>query len=279
MLLQSRRGLRVDNKASKREAPSKQKPGSASAELGFLIVQPLRTVGDATVTAAPLLTISAQLNTLSVWQFDSVRLVLCKKKCIDGGYLGRPKTRGEFRMNQNACAWRELVLATRNPAKIALYSQAFANFGWKAVRLEQASRGPEQENGPTPEANALQKAQAAWQPGLTVFADDAGMEVDALDGEPGVQTRRWNGRFPDTISDEEWLEYLLKRLEGIPLSERTARFVTGWALVNARGEVGLRRLVTPFLIAETPIFPLTSGWPVSAVQIRLPEAEPDVARL
>lgn len=182
-------------------------------------------------------------------------------------------------MSQSTHAQRELVLATGNPAKIALYSQAFVNFGWKAVRLEQASRQLVQENGNTPEANALQKAQAVWEPGLTVFADDAGMEVDALGGEPGVQTRRWNGMFPDTISDEDWLKYLLKRLEGVPLSQRTARFVTGWALVDACGKIGLRRVVTPFLIAENPTFPLTPGWPVSAVQIRLPEAEQNVGRL
>lgn len=181
-------------------------------------------------------------------------------------------------MSQSTYAQRELVLATGNPAKIALYSQAFVSFGWKAVRLERASRQLVQENGTTPEANALQKALAVWEPGLTVFADDAGMEVDALGGEPGVQTRRWNGKFSDTISDEEWLAYLLTRLDGVPLSQRTARFVTGWALINAQGEVDLRRLVTPFLIAESPAFPLTPGWPVSAVQIRLPEAEQDVAK-
>lgn len=111
---------------------------------------------------------------------------------------------------------REIILATGNPAKQELYSQAFARLGWKAVSLRELGLNLRvDENQETPEANALLKAQAIWESGRVVFADDAGMEVDALNGEPGVQTRRWNGKFSNDISDQEWLDYLLNRLSGV----------------------------------------------------------------
>ncbi len=175
---------------------------------------------------------------------------------------------------------RQIVLATSNPAKLNLYSRAFAPFGLSAIAAAQAGIELDvDENAKTPEANALKKAMAAWSPGLLIFADDAGMEVDALQGEPGVQTRRWNGKFTDEVSDEEWLAYLLQRLDGVSPAERTAKFVTGWALIGPDGERAVKRVITPFLIAEAPIFPMQAGWPMSAVQIRLPQAEQNVELL
>jgi len=175
---------------------------------------------------------------------------------------------------------KQLVLATSNPAKLDLYRRAFAPFGWQAIAAREAGIDLQvEENAKTPEGNALLKVEAAWRPGRSVFADDAGMEVDALNGEPGVQTRRWNGRFTDEVSDEEWLAYLLQRLKGVPQAARTARFVTGWALIGPNGERAVKRVITPFLIADAPIFPMQPGWPMSAVQIRLPQAEQNVERL
>lgn len=163
----------------------------------------------------------------------------------------------------------QLLLATHNPGKIRLFSEVFATFGFECIDLAQAGIGDTdvEENATTPEGNALLKAQAAWTPGLFVFADDAGLEIDALNGEPGVQTRRWNGRFPNDVDDEIWLDYLLSRLDGVPLSRRTAKFVSGWALIGPQGEQGVRRILTPFTIAMKRIRPMIAGFPLSAVSI------------
>lgn len=183
-------------------------------------------------------------------------------------------------LQQDAEPRRQMILATRNPAKQNLYLQAFAPFGWQAITAARAGIELKvAENARTPEANALQKAEAAWSPGCAVFADDAGMEIDALQGEPGTQTRRWNGRFTDDVSDQEWLDYLLQRLAGVPRAERTAKFVTGWALIGPGGQRAVKRVITPFLIAEAPVFPMQPGWPMSAVQVRLPQEEQNVQRL
>lgn len=172
-----------------------------------------------------------------------------------------------------------IILASRNPAKLELFRPALDAYGLTMQGLADPDRPPVPETAATPEGNALLKAQAAWVPGQLVFADDAGMEVDALGGEPGVQTRRWGGRFPADIDDQTWLQYLLARLAEVPLARRTARFVSGWALVGPDGRQAVHRVVTPFLIAEREIQPMTPGFPVSAVQIRPAGQEQDPQRL
>ena len=78
------------------------------------------------------------------------------------------------------------------------------------------------EGGDTMEDNAKLKARAyALQSGLLSLADDSGLEVDALGGEPGVLSARYG---KEGFSDEERNEYLLRRLRGIPWEKRSARF-------------------------------------------------------
>ncbi len=157
-----------------------------------------------------------------------------------------------------------MLLATSNPGKLNLFGRAFAEHGFEVQAQETAGV---REDAPTPEGNALLKARAVWQPGWFVFADDAGLQIDALSGEPGVQTRRWNGRFDDAADDDQWLQYLLRRLEGVPLEQRTARFTSGWALLGPGGEEGVRRLLTPFSIALEPVRAMKAGFPLSAVAV------------
>jgi len=160
-----------------------------------------------------------------------------------------------------------IILATNNPGKIDMFGQALARLNLRASGLRDAglSAAPVEENGTTPEENALLKARAAWSPGRIVFADDAGLEIDALGGEPGVRARRWNGLFEDTISDDKWLDYLLRRLEGVPSEKRTAKFVSGWALITGSGLEHVTRIITPFTVEKERIRPMKPGFPLSAV--------------
>jgi len=163
----------------------------------------------------------------------------------------------------------EILLATHNPSKVAQFRPLLAEYGFAVTSLLDlpAAAAPE-ENGATAAANALAKARHWHGPAYPwTFGDDAGLEIDALDGEPGVQVRRWNGRFGDDVPDGVWLGYLLERLRGVPLERRTARWVASWAIVAPDGSEHVHTLTMPFQIAERPVRPMLPGWPMSAVRI------------
>lgn len=167
-----------------------------------------------------------------------------------------------------------LLFATHNSWKEAQFSPTFADYGFKMFILRAWSQdNPDfEETGVTPVDNALQKARRFHSPDNPwVFADDAGLEIDALNGEPGTQTRRWNGRFPDDIDDQAWLNYLLHRMQDAPPEKRTARFHSGWALIAPDGSEFLHSCVWPFEIAVEPIRPIHPGSPISAVRIGPPD--------
>ncbi len=172
-----------------------------------------------------------------------------------------------------------ILFATRNAYKKRIFAPLFAEHGLECVTLAEAGlTNPVPEDGRTPEENALLKARIFHSPQWPlVFGDDAGLEIDALDGEPGLQARRWNGLFPDDVDDETWLAYLLKRLEGVPFEQRTARYVAAWAILTPDGGEHVRRFYRPIHIAEAPVRPIERGAPMSAVAVP-PEADIEQAR-
>ena len=90
-----------------------------------------------------------------------------------------------------------------------------------------------EETGSTFEENALLKARFGAIPGYYSFADDSGLEVDALDGRPGVYSARYAG---EPCNDENNNRLLLSELEGIPAGKRTGRYVSVIACVTPSGE-------------------------------------------
>jgi inosine/xanthosine triphosphate pyrophosphatase family protein len=164
-----------------------------------------------------------------------------------------------------------LLFATRNPFKRELFVPVLAAHGVRCVTLADVGLGDREidEVGETPEENALLKARAFHSPDWPlVLGDDAGLEIDALGGEPGLKARRWNGRFPDDVDDETWMAYLLQRMEGVPLERRTARYVAAWALITPDGREHVRRIYRPFTFADRPLRPIPPGAPMSALEIR-----------
>jgi XTP/dITP diphosphohydrolase len=127
----------------------------------------------------------------------------------------------------------ELVIATRNPGKVREIAAILAELG-EAVRVRSLADYPHvpevAETGATFEQNAVLKAQAtAEATGLVTLADDSGLEVDALVGAPGVQSKRVAG---SQASDAGRIAWLLQRLEGVPSERRTARFRSVVALAR-----------------------------------------------
>lgn len=162
----------------------------------------------------------------------------------------------------------DLLFATRNPWKVQLFSPSFQYYGFQVLTLSDVSRAknPPAEVCLTAVENALIKAHHYHSGDYPwVFGDDAGLEIDALGGEPGLQARRWNGHFSDGVDDQIWLDYLLFRLRDVPLEARTASFVSGWALMTPDGIAYTREIRWPFRIAMQPIRPLSPGSPISCV--------------
>lgn len=117
----------------------------------------------------------------------------------------------------------KLLLASNNPGKVREYRQLLADCGWELVTPQQLGiELPDEESGDTYEANAKMKALAgAAASGLLTLADDSGLEIDALPGELGPRAARFLGK---EASYEERFRVILERLEGLPPTQRRARF-------------------------------------------------------
>jgi XTP/dITP diphosphohydrolase len=115
-----------------------------------------------------------------------------------------------------------VVLASSNAGKLREFSELLAGQGFVLSRQSDFSIAPPPETGTTFLENALIKARnAARLSGLPAIADDSGIEVDALNGGPGVHSARYAGA---EASDEANLAKLLAVLAGKPMRERGARY-------------------------------------------------------
>ena len=132
----------------------------------------------------------------------------------------------------------KLLLATNNQAKVYEYRSLLRNPAYELVTLaEEGITTVVDEVGQSLEENARLKATAlATESRLLALADDSGLEVDALGGEPGRLSARYAG---EGASDGDRVNYLLSRLEGVPWPERSARFRCVIAIATPDGELEL----------------------------------------
>lgn len=132
-----------------------------------------------------------------------------------------------------------LLIATTNPAKLAEYRLILRALDLELVSLAEVgiSEAPE-ENGATFTENAMIKARFYFQRAhIPTLADDGGLEIDALGGEPGVRSHRWlkSGRED---SDQGLVNEVMRRMEGVEASRRSARIRATLALTyEADGRV------------------------------------------
>jgi XTP/dITP diphosphohydrolase len=140
----------------------------------------------------------------------------------------------------------EILIATRNAGKIEELREAFATLPLTLRMLDEFGNISEvSEVGTTYEENATLKAISySRQTGITALADDSGLEVDALQGGPGVLSARFGG---DNLSDVERTQALLATIQDVATPRRTARFVCcmvlyGW-FPSADRESSARRVL------------------------------------
>jgi len=134
-----------------------------------------------------------------------------------------------------------LLIATTNKGKVAEIASLLEGSGRRVIGLEDLPQVPPpvEETGATFVENALIKADyyhAAT--GLLTLADDSGLEVDALDGRPGVYSARYGA---EGLSGAQQIVLLLDEMKDAPEEKRTARFVCVVALVGDAGEASDKR--------------------------------------
>lgn len=120
----------------------------------------------------------------------------------------------------------KFIIATNNKKKLKELSAILGALGVEAVSLAEAGvESDVEETGTTFEENSRLKAVAAMEKsGLPAIADDSGLEVDALGGEPGIYSARYGG--DKCADDKERYEYLLENMKNVPDGKRSARFVS-----------------------------------------------------
>ena len=138
----------------------------------------------------------------------------------------------------------KVVLASKNPHKLVEISKITEKFGFDLVLQSELGVDIDvEETGTTFEENSFLKADAVMKAtGLPALADDSGIAVDALNGEPGVYSARYG--FDESLDDRGRLNLLLKNMEKVPDEKRQAQFVCVITMVTpdgktiqARGEV------------------------------------------
>jgi len=134
---------------------------------------------------------------------------------------------------------QKLVIATSNPHKVDEIAAVLGQIGIECIPMAAAGIPEPEEDGATFEENARIKAVAyAKALGVTVLADDSGLEVDALGGAPGVHSARYAG-IGETRAERDAANNakLLRALEGVPQARRTARFVCVLSVARPDGSV------------------------------------------
>ncbi|HZZ14562.1 MAG TPA: RdgB/HAM1 family non-canonical purine NTP pyrophosphatase [Candidatus Sulfotelmatobacter sp.] len=159
---------------------------------------------------------------------------------------------------------RKILIATSNPGKLRDFAGAAFRHGVEIAGIPGFSSLPSVvEDGQTFEANARKKAEEYSQhvPGEIVVADDSGMEVDALNGAPGVHSARYAA--PDlqnkdphealaNTDDEANNARVLRELKGVPDAQRTGRFVCVLAAARDGKTLGTFRGTAEGIILDTP---------------------------
>lgn len=145
----------------------------------------------------------------------------------------------------------QLLIATTNAHKLDEYRAIFAGLPFELRSLRDLGIDDDvEETGDTFEANARLKAEYyAGRSGVLTLADDSGLEVAALNGEPGVRSARYAG---PGASDRDRIDLVLQKLEQVPFHARLGRFVCAIALAHPDGQLEIVEGVLNGVIETAP---------------------------
>lgn len=176
-----------------------------------------------------------------------------------------------------------LLVATNNPGKVAEYRTLLDGCGWDIVTPKEigVDLGDDEPHDTYAENAELKARRGAEAGGLVTLADDSGIEIDGMGGEPGVRSARFLG---DDAPYEERFAEINRRLEGLPRAQRGAKFVCVIAVADPKsGDVRFAQDEVRGLIADEPRGDRGFGYdPIfwvpqrSATMAELPAQEKDI---
>lgn len=159
---------------------------------------------------------------------------------------------------------KQLLIATHNPGKLIEYRELFADISVRLIMLNDLgiNHDPE-ETGQTFKENAILKAKYYSQfTNLPILTEDSGLEIDYLNGEPGVHSKRWLGR---PATDQELADFALNKLKGVPPEKRGAQFRVVQALKIADKKIITSEGVLRGSITEKIESPIIPGFPFRSI--------------
>ena len=159
----------------------------------------------------------------------------------------------------------KLLLGTTNPGKIADFRKYLVHANLELLTLKDIGFWDEPlEIGKTYEENAIQKASFyAEKTEYPTLSDDGGLEIDALDGKPGIESKRWLG---PNATDQDRIKKVLEIMKDVPMDKRTARFrnIIMVYFPNERDHVQVEARIEG-IIAEAASEKMVKGFPYRSV--------------
>jgi len=157
---------------------------------------------------------------------------------------------------------QKILIATTNQAKLEEIRQFLSDIPITCVGLRDVGiTDSVEETGKTFEENAILKARFYAQlSGLPTLADDGGLEIDALNGEPGIHSHRWIHKDQED-EDEELIAYTIQKLRGLPRVKRGGQLRVVVALALPNGDVHISEGIIRGIIAEKPSSYRQKGFP------------------
>lgn len=156
----------------------------------------------------------------------------------------------------------KILIATKNPGK-AREVKSFLESNFEVVSLSDFPDAPEvKETGETFEENAILKAKKYFEWSATpTVADDSGLEIDYLVGEPGVLSRRWPGY---EATDQELIDMALKKMNGVPKQMRSAHLVAIGAYYDGTNTIIEKGSIDGYIVEEQTV-ECEPGYPFRAI--------------
>lgn len=158
---------------------------------------------------------------------------------------------------------QKILIATSNAGKLNEFTTFLSRVSLEIVSLSDLSLNSAfEENGENYKENSQAKAiHFAKLSGLPTIADDGGIEIDFLNGAPGIKSRRYFGKNGKEATDEEIIQAMQKIASEMPDKKRGARFVANVSLATPNGKVWTVVGEIKGIIAKKPLIKVLKGYP------------------